>query len=383
MLTCSGKFVEMTGHQVQRVMSAFHSRRTVFAFIFVAISSYIAAQQPPLTRTPAPIIRGSFQLPEISAAGVIDNRLLVAADDPEKKHGYHMIDCLADPLSRLAAGGSIGATSEEQIYRDILLLLHGPSAGEPDPDRINDLEDMAVAPTGNVYFITSHSLNKKKKAMPERRQLLRVRFDSGSAKPVDAATSSVPIIPRLPRKLQKAATSRPDERKHGHYRPGLNIEGLAWAPENDLLIGLRSPLIESKAVVLRIKNVDATFDQPTAPAATAPITIEATLNLEGMGIRGMCYDEKEKGYWIIAGISPDPDVPDNLLPNDWVLWFWDSNHQLHSRLKKSDLAHHMRLPNPEAVCVLRANDVDYLLLISDNDKNKPSSYVLVPRSQLK
>jgi len=102
-----------------------------------------------------------------------------------------------------------------------------------------------------------------------------------------------------------------------------------------------------------------------------------------MGIRGMCYDEKEKGYWIIAGIAPDPDEPDNLLPNDWALWFWDSNHQLHRRLKKSDVPHDMRLSTPEAVCVVWANDADYLLLISDNDKSTPSSYVLVPRSQLK
>jgi hypothetical protein len=72
-----------------------------------------------------------------------------------------------------------------------------------------------------------------------------------------------------------------------------------------------------------MKNVDATFDQPADPAARSPITIEATFDLHGMGIRGMCYDEKEHGYWIIAGIASDPDEPDNHLPNDWALWFWD------------------------------------------------------------
>jgi len=102
-----------------------------------------------------------------------------------------------------------------------------------------------------------------------------------------------------------------------------------------------------------------------------------------MGIRGMCYDEKENGYWIIAGIAPDPDQPDNSLPNNWAVWFWDSNHQLQRRLAKSDLPQDTRLPNPEAVCVIRANDEDYLLLISDNDKGTPSSYVLVPTTHLK
>jgi hypothetical protein len=154
----------------------------------------VAAQQSSSTRTPSPIIHGSFQLPEISAVGFVGNRLLVAADDPEKKHGYYVIDCFADPLRRLTAGDSMGATSEEQIYRDILLLLQSPNAGEPDPERISDLEDMAVAPTGDVYLITSHSLNKKDKAMPEQRQLLRVRFARGSTKPAFDG-SLLPVTP--------------------------------------------------------------------------------------------------------------------------------------------------------------------------------------------
>jgi hypothetical protein len=370
---------------MRRIRRAFQSLRTAFVLVPFAIFRCVDAQQPSSTRTPGSIIHGSFQLPEISAVGFAGNRLLVAADDPEKKHGYHVIDCFAEPLSRLTVGSSIEATTEEQIYRDILLLLQRPNASEPDPERITDLEDISVAPTGDVYLITSHSLNKKGKEMPERRQLLRVRFDRGSTKPSSAASSSVPVIPRLPKELQEAATRRPGARDgQGHYTPGLNIEGLAWAPENDLLIGLRSPLIESKAVVLRMKKVDATFDRPDDPVARSPITIEATLDLQGMGIRGMCYDEKEKGYWIIAGIAPDPDKADNLLPNDWALWFWDSNHQLRRRLNKNDLPQDMRLSNPEAVCVIPANDADYsLLLISDDDKGTPSSYVLVSSSELK
>ena len=364
---------------------AFHGRRTLFVFISLVTLRCVMAQQPSSTRTPSPIIHGSFQLPEISAAGFVGNRLLVAADDPEKKHGYHVIDCFTEALGRVTAGGSIAATIEEQIYRYILLLLQGRDTGEPDPGRIKDLEDMAVAPTGDVYLITSHSRNKNNEEIPERRQLLRVRFDSGSTKPASSSISSVPLIPRLPKELQEAATRRPGARDaQGHYTPGLNIEGLAWAPENDLLIGLRSPLIESKAVVLRVKNISAMFDRPTDPAATAPITIEATLDLRGMGIRGMCYDEKEKGYWIIAGIAPDPDEPDDHLRNDWTLWFWDSNRKLRRRFNNSDLPQNVRLYNPEAVCVVGRNDADYsLLLISDDDKNTPSSYVLVSSSELK
>jgi len=69
---------------------------------------------------------------------------------------------------------------------------------------------------------------------------------------------------------------------------------------------------------------------------------------------------------------------------DWTIWFWDSNHKLHRRFKHSDLPQHLRLHNPEAVCVVRWNATDYsLLLIRDDDKNTPSSYVLVSSSELK
>src|SRR5437763_14051227 len=127
--------------------------------------------------------------------------MLVTADDSEKKDTFHMIVYITEPLSRLIAGGSIGATTGEQIYRDILLLLQAPDAGEPKAGQIKDVEDMAVTSTGDVYLITSHSRNRNDEEVPERRQLLRVRFDRGSTKPSRAASSSVPVIPRLPKEL--------------------------------------------------------------------------------------------------------------------------------------------------------------------------------------
>lgn len=367
---------------MRKTRSILHSQQTALVVLALAIVPCVSAQQLSSAQTPRPIIHGSFKLPEISAAAITGNRLLVAADDPEKKHGYHMINCVAEPLSRLTAGNPIAATGDEQIYRVILRLLQGADAGEPGAALFKDVEDMAVSPTGDVYLITSHSRNKSNEEVPERQQLLRVRLDSGSTNPSSAVTSSVPIIPMLPAELQEATKRRPGA-GDAEGTPGLNIEGLAWSPENDLLIGLRSPLIESKAVVLRLKNVDTMFDHPADPAGTSSVTIEATLDLHGMGIRGMCYDEKEKGYWIIGGLSPDPEEVGISPDNDWTLWFWDSNHQLRRRMEKNDLPQHMRLSNPEAVCVLPGNDADYVLLISDDSKSKPSSYVLVPRNQLK
>ena len=370
---------------MRRIRRAFHSLRIAFVLVFFAIFRCVEAQQPSSTRTPSPITHGSFQLPEISAAGFVGKRLLVAADDLATDNGFHMVDFLGDASNRLTSGGSIIATADEKIYRALLVLLQDSNSGSPDPDLITDLEDIAVAPQGDVYLITSHSRTKKDKLPQKRQQLLRLRFDPSSGKVTNAALSSKSLLDALPKEFQAFTKLRPGARDNeGKYTPGFNIEGLAWAPENDLLIGLRSPLVESKAVILRLKNVASLFDRANGPSGTDPVTIEAKLDLGGMGIRGMCYDEKEKGYWLIAGIAPDPDTPDEHLPNEWAIWFWDSNHQLHRCLNKDDLPQDVRLSNPEAVCVVRGNDADYsLLLISDDDKGTPSSYVLVSRSELK
>src|SRR5213078_1030791 len=96
----------------------------------------------------------------------------------------------------------------------------------------------------------------------------------------------------------------------------------------------RSPLMQRKAVILRMTTVNEAFDTPNKPLS---LTIETTLDLGGMGIRGMCYDEKKSGYWIIAGLAPDPDEANSNLQNDWSIWFWNGNRELHKRWQKAKL----------------------------------------------
>jgi Protein of unknown function (DUF3616) len=112
-----------------------------------------------------------------------------------------------------------------------------------------------------------------------------------------------------------------------------------------------------------------------------PLAIETTLDLDGMGIRGMCYDEKRRGYWIIAGLAPDPDESAPNLQNDWSIWFWNGKDEPHKRWQKAKLPADVRLNNPEAISVVRSRErEDSLLIISDDDSF--SSYVLVPISKL-
>lgn len=316
------------------------------------------------------IIYGSLTLPEISGAAMIGNNLLVVSDDfmTDSDDSIHMIDVVKNALPLLRQGGTIDTDS---IYLDILRSLTGNTA---ENKMIKDLEDVAVAPNGTIYVISSHSRNKKNESQEARQQLLRLCItDEGHIE--TAALLRQKILDALPEVLKVSTKSRPGAKaSDGQYMPGFNIEGLAWKSPGDLLIGLRSPTLENKALVLCIKNVDALFDDASQ---SVHLTIVAHLDLQGLGIRSMTYDDNRHGYWLIAGLATDPDDTELYRPdNNWSVWFWKpssiAGEQLHQKYQRKDFSDH--ISNPEVVSVLVG---DYLLLISDDNKKAGSSYALI------
>jgi hypothetical protein len=93
--------------------------------------------------------------------------------------------------------------------------------------------------------------------------------------------------------------------------PGFNIEGLA-ADGNALLIGLRSPVTDGKAWVLRLANPAEIVADPTVPPQ---ISVEARVDLgDGRGIRAMT--ESGDG-WLLVGGPYDSPAPSFVL-YDWA-----------------------------------------------------------------
>ncbi len=301
-----------------------------------------------------------------------------------------MIALLKDAITRLENKQDVFADPAEQIYKNLLEKIPGKKTDQGlDAETIKDLEDVAASPQGDIFLISSHSRNKKSKSQIERQRLVRLRVnkDTGEIETV-AFNNEKRLLEKLPEELAKSTQRRPGEKNaEGKYDPGFNIEGLAWAPEGNLLIGLRSPTLGAEAIVLRLNNVINYFDRPTEPVV---LKMEATLALEGLGIRGMTYDVERKGYWIIAGLSPDPDEAAPPLENKWSIWFWNGKTvktelELKKKWKKADLPAGINLKNPEAVSLIKKkneNAAHYLLLISDDGAAQPSSYVLIPLDRL-
>jgi hypothetical protein len=122
---------------------------------------------------------------------------------------------------------------------------------------IDDMESIAADTAGNLYIACSQS-RKKNGAFPQERKLLvRVRRDRS--------------VFRLDKKIilydalqQAAQTNR--ESAWAEFlltRKGMlsmEVEGMVYR-EGDLLLGLKKPLREGKAVIVQIKNIDEVFEQ--------------------------------------------------------------------------------------------------------------------------
>jgi pSer/pThr/pTyr-binding forkhead associated (FHA) protein len=97
---------------------------------------------------------------------------------------------------------------------------------------------------------------------------------------------------------------------------GLNIEGIAWDPNDErLLLGLRSPLFGEKAVLIPLKLRD-----PHGPFNSDNLSVDdphvIDFFLEGQGIRDITYDTHSRNFLIISG------APEHQKKSEFMLWEW-------------------------------------------------------------
>jgi hypothetical protein len=233
---------------------------------------------------------------------------------------------------------------------------------------IDDLEGMAVDAQGRAYVITSHSRKSNGKRSREREQLVRFRIEG-------ERVADVQIVRDLLKELVMANPLLEDavEIRNVKDDGGFNIEGLSFdASKERLLIGLRSPLAGTDAIILSVENPHAIFDEDQAPRISDQLI---QLDLDGGGIRALAYDPHLGGYLII---SRKPG-------KSFKFWFW-SGDVSHSprRITAPKL---QQLSRPEGIApVLRDGNPVGIFVVSDDGlgvKAKPGHYLLVPYDQLK
>jgi len=164
-------------------------------------------------------------------------------------------------------------------------------------DKESDLEGAAQVGK-RIYWITSHARNSSGEVRKDRHRLFATEIAGKTIEPVGkpytALLADLLATPALaPLELTEAA-GRATEAEGG-----LNIEGLAAAADGSLLIGLRNPIPQGKAIVVPLLNPAELVDGKGPARFGAAIR----LDLGGRGVRSI--ERVGSGYLIAAGPPAD------------------------------------------------------------------------------
>jgi hypothetical protein len=340
-------------------------RITLALALLLAISTVCPTETPVKIQTiPAPETSG--------AVNIGGDRVMLIADE-----GYD-VKIVSDAAATFQNGDPKDfASNMKPAIADVTV------GTEASKKIIDDLEDAAWDNKEQVAFvISSHSLNKNKKGFkdkPGRYKLARLVFKGGK---VDVSREVDVLRGALEKTFSFVGAAMKLGTEIGGIDGNFNIEGLAFDPiTSSLLIGLRSPtpMLNGKpcAVVFRLKNPHELFnDKPAPPEFDSQLI---PLDLGGLGIRGMTYDDERKGFWIIAGRSDDPPKGSNPTPVPSSLWFWDSTKP--GELPRKAQTDSFGPLNLEGVCLLTIGGKRGLLLTSDDGdetQDKISRYLWIP-----
>lgn len=166
----------------------------------------------------------------------------------------------------------------------------------------SDLEGAATIGE-RIYWITSHGRNKKGEVQERRFRFFATEAGKGNGKgkarlePVGKAYSGLlddMIESEQLKKYPLAQASGKTPEADGAF----NIEGLAATPEGTLLIGLRNPAPEGKALVVHLLNPEKVVEGERAEFGEA-----FELDLGGLAIRSM--ELVGLAYMIVAGPPAD------------------------------------------------------------------------------
>jgi hypothetical protein len=278
-----------------------------------------------------------------------DGRFLVVED--EKEH----------PLS-LVTFGANGQVKTAALTAGLLQMFSAFWT-------LDDLEGLAADQAGFVYAVTSHSRDDDGDKKTSREKLVRFRVDGDrvvAPKVVDGLKAAL-----TSRHAVLAAAAQVRDVKAGG---GLNIEGLDISPDQQqLLLGLRSPLRGGRALIARVENLAAVFDSDEAPRIAASLD---EIDLGGHGIRGLSYVPALAAYLIIGG-------PTSGEPGQFDLWCWSG--QAGAPARRVTVPGLRGFEKAEGVCPGVVGGLARIVIVSDDGNRaakRAAGYLVLDPAQL-
>ncbi|MDH7598055.1 MAG: DUF3616 domain-containing protein [Sedimentisphaerales bacterium] len=227
---------------------------------------------------------------DASAAVQIDHNLVAVAEDEDNVLRIYRID-----------GGMPVASFDMSGFLRV------------DP-KFPEVDIEGAARIGNrIYWISSHGRNKDGKPRPSRYRFFatQIQDEAGRVQLRPVGRPYRQLLTRIlaARQLKglglaEAAgvdlkTSK--DRRLAPKDEGINIEGLSNCPGGQLYIGLRNPIPRHKALIIPLLNPDKVIEDGKDPEFGGPIL----LDLEGLGIRDLCFSAQTNSFYIIAGPSDE------------------------------------------------------------------------------
>ncbi|HEX5731794.1 MAG TPA: DUF3616 domain-containing protein [Blastocatellia bacterium] len=223
----------------------------------------------------------------------------------------------------------------------------GQQVGEIKPIRLGTMVENpeGITSDGSYFYIVGSQANPKN---GERNAIARFAFDHNTQ-----TASPAGVIGNLRELLLSRV---PDLKGAGEMKGnqgGLNIEGIAWDPDQKrLLLGLRSPIINGQAMVVPLKPAD-----PGGAFSADNLRFEEAkpmmLALGGSGVRDIQYDSRLKSFLVISG------APENVEKGEFILWQWDGKSQ---PVQKSVLDQKVK---PEGITAVNVGGQNFIYIVCD------------------
>lgn len=193
------------------------------------------------------------KIPEIEASGLIYladmNRFLLISDETgDMSPALYLMD-------------------EDGMVKD-KVLIHGI-------ETIDDMEAICQDDKGNIYIACSQS-RKKDGSLPNNRKILAKIQRNGSELHVKTQVYLYDLLKEAARKKTDAEWSR------FLREQDFEVEGMFYH-EQDLFIGLKKPLKDHKAVILRIKDIEKVLSEGRIRPENVGIWRELELGDEVLG----------------------------------------------------------------------------------------------------
>ena len=232
---------------------------------------------------------------ELQHKGICDASGAIALDEE-----HFVVANDEDNILRVYRSDTSGSPVSEIVGTDInKYFTNNPKQKETDIEGATQIGEI-------IYWITSHGTNKEGRSKPERRQFFanKILLNNGSKSFQQVGHSYTQLVEdmlkdeRLNHYQLEAAAKIPPKQKGG-----LNIEGIAATPNQEILIGFRNPIPQDKAILLTLKNPKDLLEKDANAIFGEPIE----LDLNGLGIRSIEYWHSQSRFIIIAGAYDGSD----------------------------------------------------------------------------